>query len=90
MFSRTPTAENVGKRGGCASAAQESPLHYYRLYFLDAADRIRHAIDMECEDDATAIATAEPQADGRTMELWNRDRLVRRFARPPSTPEVKG
>jgi hypothetical protein len=55
-------------------------LRYYRLYFLDSADRIRQAIDMECDDDATAIEAAEPYRDGRTMELWNRDRLVQRFA----------
>lgn len=54
-------------------------MRYYRLYFLDKAGRIRQAVDMQHLDDAAAIAAAGERADGRRMELWNRDRVVRRF-----------
>jgi hypothetical protein len=53
---------------------------YYRLYFLDKSDRIREAIDMQCADDEAAIEAVAGHADGRRMELWNQDRVVRRFA----------
>ncbi|MBN9318878.1 MAG: hypothetical protein J0I28_04220 [Caulobacterales bacterium] len=53
---------------------------YYRLYFLDVASRIREVIDMECVDDAAALAQVAPYVGkGRAMELWNQDRVVRRF-----------
>jgi hypothetical protein len=55
-------------------------LAYYRLYFLDSAARIRDVVDMECVDDAAALAVAAPHiGKGQAMELWNRDRLVRHF-----------
>lgn len=53
---------------------------YYRLYFLDKSDRIGQVIDMECADDAAAIEAVAGRDDGRRMELWNQDRVVRRFA----------
>jgi len=53
----------------------------YRLYFLGAGDHIRHVVVLECPDDEAAIALAESHHDGRTMELWLRDRLVKRFER---------
>jgi hypothetical protein len=55
-------------------------MSYYRLYFLDSSNRIREALDMEQPDDRGAIAAAAARAaDGRAMELWNYDRVVRRF-----------
>jgi hypothetical protein len=54
-------------------------VRYYRLYFLDKSNRIRQAVDMQHEDDAAAVEAAKAQADGRRMELWNQDRVVRRF-----------
>jgi hypothetical protein len=54
-------------------------MRYYRLYFLNSAGRIQQALDMECVDDDAAIEEASPKADGRDMELWNRDRIVHRF-----------
>ena len=53
---------------------------HYRLYFLDAAGHIRHAIDLDCEDDAQAVATVATRSDGRAMELWRGAMLVRKFA----------
>jgi hypothetical protein len=54
-------------------------LPHYRLYFLDGAGHIRHAVDLECEGDEQAIAEVERHRDGRTMELWRRAELIRRF-----------
>lgn len=51
----------------------------YRLYFLDAANHIRRAVEFHCEDDAAATLRAHTEADGRCMELWSRSRFVRRF-----------
>lgn len=51
----------------------------YRLYFLDQANHIRGVVEFECDDDRAANVQAEQHADGRRMELWNRDRFVRRF-----------
>lgn len=57
---------------------------YYRLYFLDGRSHIRHAVELECESDDTAVEIARAHADGREMELWNRARLVWRQAAQPS------
>lgn len=51
----------------------------YRLYFLDEANHIRGVAEFQCDDDQSASAQAESHADGRRMELWSRDRFVRRF-----------
>jgi hypothetical protein len=62
---------------------------HYRLYFLDPAGHIGKAVELDCEDDAQAIRGVEPHRDGRAMELWQTDRLVktypadRRGAEPP-------
>ncbi len=53
----------------------------YRLYFLDLASHIKAAVPLACEDDADAIRQVAAKADGRAMELWRRDRLVRAFPR---------
>ncbi len=52
---------------------------HYRLYFLDPKDHIRHAISLECVDDAQALATVEDHRDGRTLELWEGARRVARL-----------
>ena len=51
----------------------------YRLYFLDDADHIQGVVEFDCADDEQAVAQAESYADGRAMELWRRDRWIRRF-----------
>lgn len=53
----------------------------YRLYFLDEANHIRGVAEFECDGDDDAMQRAENHPDGRRMELWSRDRLVRRFDR---------
>ena len=54
-------------------------MKHYRLYFLDRADHIRHAISLECEDDEAALAVVEQHRDGRTVELWEGARWVARL-----------
>jgi hypothetical protein len=51
----------------------------YRLYFLDDAGHIQGVVEFDCADDAEAVALAQTYADGRPMELWRRDRWVRRL-----------
>ena len=51
----------------------------YRLYFLDGAGHIQGVVEFDCADDEEAIALAQTYADGRAMELWRRDRWVRRL-----------
>jgi len=53
----------------------------YRLYFLDEANHIRGVVEFVCADDPAAVEHAAAHADGRRMELWSRDRLVRKFDR---------
>jgi hypothetical protein len=57
---------------------------HYRLYFLDAAGQIRHAVDLECDDDDHAITVIQQHSDGRAMELWQARRRVMTF---PSDPK---
>jgi hypothetical protein len=52
---------------------------HYRLYFLDQADHIRHAISLECDDDSQALAVVDEHRDGRTIELWEGVRRVARL-----------
>ncbi len=54
-------------------------MSHYRLYFLDRNDHIRHALDIECQDDTEAIELVEGHRDGRTMELWQGARRVARI-----------
>lgn len=49
---------------------------HYRLYFLDGARHIRHAVDLECDSDEAARGLVEQHRDGRAMELWRGDKLV--------------
>ena len=51
----------------------------YRLYFLDRANHIKNVVEFASDDDGAAAEHALRHADGRAMELWSRDRLVRRF-----------
>lgn len=53
----------------------------YRLYFLDDANHIRGVVEFACADDVQAVGRAADYADGRRMELWSRDRLLRKFER---------
>ncbi len=53
---------------------------YYRLYYFDRfSGHIDHFREFDAKDDATALALAEGWGDGRPMELWNRERRLRRW-----------
>jgi hypothetical protein len=61
---------------------------YYRLYFFDRfSGHIDHFREFEAEGDAAATAVAERWSDGRPMELWNRDRRLKRWDRAPVPPD---
>ena len=51
----------------------------YRLYFLDGVGRIERSHEFEAEDDATAMKIAQSWREGRAMELWSRNRKVKRW-----------
>jgi hypothetical protein len=51
---------------------------YYRLYYLEDG-HIRRVLEIDCEDDASAMKIAEQRADGRAMELWELSRIVARW-----------
>lgn len=53
---------------------------YYRLYFFDRfSGHIDHFREFEAEDDAAALAVAQQWGDDRPMELWNRERRLKRW-----------
>lgn len=53
---------------------------YFRLYYFDPhSGHIDHFREFEAEDDASALAIAEAWANGCCMELWNRDRRLKRW-----------
>lgn len=54
------------------------PPKQYRIYFFDGAGQIAVApYEFEAPDDETAMRIAEAWREGRTIELWNRERKVR-------------
>lgn len=53
---------------------------YYRLYYFDRfSGHIDHFREFEAEHDEAAIALAERWNDGHPMELWNRQRRLKRW-----------
>lgn len=54
---------------------------YYRLYFFDRfSGHIVHFREFEAESDDAAIGLADGWVDGRPMELWNRDRRLKKWS----------
>lgn len=54
---------------------------YFRLYYFDRfSGHIDHFREFEAESDDSAIGLAEAWVDGRPMELWNRDRRLKRWS----------
>ena len=53
---------------------------YYRLYYFDRfSGHIDHFREFEAKDDKAALELAERWNDGRLMELWNRERRLKRW-----------
>ena len=60
----------------------------YRLFLLNAGDRIDRALILTCEDDEQAIAeTALNSVTAKGAELWLGQRLVHRIA-PSGKPDA--
>ena len=58
-------------------------MRYYRLYFIDRfTGHIDHFREFEAADDEAATLIAEGWREDRPMELWNRDRKLRRWDPP--------
>jgi hypothetical protein len=58
-------------------------MRYYRLYFIDAfSGHIEHFREFEAVDDVAAISVAEGWREDRPMELWNRERKLKRWDPP--------
>jgi hypothetical protein len=51
----------------------------YRAYIIGSDGHFFEAIPLDCADDAEAMEKAKRLADGRDVELWQRDRKVARF-----------
>ena len=52
----------------------------YRLYFMDrASGHIATSREFHAADDSAAIRLAAGLHDGNPMELWSRDRKVKRW-----------
>jgi hypothetical protein len=57
---------------------------YYRLYYFDGfSGHIDHFREFEAADDLAATVLAEGWHDGRPMELWNRERRLKRWKGDP-------
>ncbi len=61
---------------------------YYRLYYFEGfSGHIDHFREFEAEDDAAAIAAAKGWGTHAPMELWNRERRLKRWEGVPSPSE---
>ncbi len=59
----------------------------YRLYFVGKDGRFEGVQGLDVADDKTAIAGAVHHADGRPMELWERERRVKAFGAASKSAE---
>lgn len=55
-------------------------MQHYRLYVVGVDGHFIRAIDLSCADEKEAIQSAKQFIDGHDLELWQRDRLITRFA----------
>ena len=51
----------------------------YRVYWLRGGGRIDGAEIIRSEDDGEAMTTARGMADGRSVEVWDRERFIGRL-----------
>ncbi len=51
----------------------------YQLYLISADGELRKRVELDCRDDAHAIAAVEESISDQAMELWQGERLVKRF-----------
>lgn len=56
---------------------------HYRLYFMNASSgHIEHCEQLQALEHGEAVRLAAEHLSDRSLELWHRDRLVRRFDVP--------
>ncbi len=48
----------------------------YKVYFLDGANKIVRREDVECADDAAAVALAYERDHAHSIEIWEGKRVV--------------
>jgi hypothetical protein len=58
----------------------------YRAYPVGPDGRFFGVNELDCADDAEAIAQAEQLVDGHDVELWERGRFLKRFVRKTTPP----
>ena len=51
----------------------------YHLFLISADGELRQRVELDCRDDAHAIAAIEDSISDQAMELWQGERLVKRF-----------
>jgi hypothetical protein len=51
----------------------------YRVYFFNGGDHIQKVHEFVAKDDGAAMKIAEGWREGRKIELWQRERLVKRW-----------
>ena len=57
---------------------------YYSLYFMDRfSGHIDHFREFDADDDESALAIAEGWREDRAMELWSRNRKLKRWDDEP-------
>jgi hypothetical protein len=54
-------------------------MQQYRLFFFDGIGHITYSHEFIAEDDTDATKVSEAWREGRRMELWQRDRQIRRW-----------
>jgi hypothetical protein len=59
---------------------------HYRLYKLGPEGRFISVVELDCEDDQSAIKRAETVLERDDFELWSLNRLV--FSRRKSPPRI--
>jgi hypothetical protein len=60
----------------------------YRAYPVGPDGRFCGVNELDCADDAEAIAQAEQLVDGHDIELWEQGRFLKRFARKTAPPDM--
>ncbi len=62
----------------------------YRVFPVEQGRHSGAPTTIDCADDAAAIEYARKLADGRAVEVWQRERFVHRHIRPRQVAQVYG
>jgi hypothetical protein len=63
---------------------------HYRLLFLGSDGDVTNVLELGCKDDGRALALVDDIPGLSKMELWQGDRLVKRYERPTASGESGG